>query len=202
MSGTLGKPQKRRGPMTEEERRKRSLAAIGRKQSPEHRAKTAANNRARGIRQRESRTPEQIAQSAERLRAWYVAYYQRPDIKEMYRRRARERRKSPMGALHARIQRAVRAHLIGEKRRQKTFDLLGYSVETLSRHLERQFTRGMTWRLFFSGAIHVDHIIPASSFAFSTPQDEDFKACWALTNLRPMWAIDNIRKRNRRDLLL
>jgi len=30
----------------------------------------------------------------------------------------------------------------------------------------------------------------------------DFKAAWALTNLQPLWALDNIRKHNRMTFLL
>ncbi len=44
------------------------------------------------------------------------------------------------------------------------------------------------------GAWHIDHIIPKSSFSFQNNTDQGFKKCWALSNLQPLWAIDNIRK--------
>jgi len=31
-------------------------------------------------------------------------------------------------------------------------------------------------------------------FNFSSPDDLDFKRCWDLKNLRPMWGTDNIKK--------
>ena len=31
----------------------------------------------------------------------------------------------------------------------------------------------------------VDHIIPHSTFKYSSMEDEDFKKCWDLKNLRP-----------------
>jgi hypothetical protein len=49
---------------------------------------------------------------------------------------------------------------------------------------------------------HIDHIIPLSSFRFETAHDPEFKAAWALTNLRPIWAVDNLRKHAKRELLV
>ena len=69
---------------------------------------------------------------------------------------------------------------------------LGYSVADLKKHLERQFTKGMTWDAFMTGAIHIDHIIPQSSFDLM--DDGEWNACWALTNLQPLWKKDNLTK--------
>lgn len=76
--------------------------------------------------------------------------------------------------------------------------LVGYSLNDLVAHLERQFQRGMSWKNYGQKGWHIDHIIPASSFTYDDPKDEQFKACWALTNLRPMWAGENISKGHRR----
>ena len=57
-------------------------------------------------------------------------------------------------------------------------------------HLERQFLRGMTWDNY--GEWHIDHIVPVT--AFDLTNDEDLIACFALTNLRPLWAKDNRKK--------
>lgn len=78
--------------------------------------------------------------------------------------------------------------------------LLGYTTSELRDHLERQFLKGMSWDNY--GDWHVDHIIPVATFSFSSPDDDDFKACWALTNLRPLWATDNMRRQRSRTLLL
>lgn len=77
---------------------------------------------------------------------------------------------------------------------------VGYSAGDLRAHLERQFSHGMSWENY--GKWHVDHIIPAASFTYDTADDPEFRACWALTNLRPLWATENIRKSDRRVLLL
>lgn len=43
-----------------------------------------------------------------------------------------------------------------------------------------------------SGAIHIDHIVPAS--AFDLLDAKEVRACYSLGNLRPMWASKNIAK--------
>jgi hypothetical protein len=73
-------------------------------------------------------------------------------------------------------------------------DLVGYSIDDLRRHLERQFKDGMTWGRFLAGEVEIDHKIPRSVFNFSHPDDIDFKKCWALKNLQPMWALENRHK--------
>ena len=77
---------------------------------------------------------------------------------------------------------------------------LGCSWEEFVVHIERQFLPGMTWGN--RSKWHIDHIVPRSSFSYSSPEDDDFRACWALTNLRPLWAIENIRKNAKRTFLL
>lgn len=75
---------------------------------------------------------------------------------------------------------------------RSTFQLLGYTIEELMTHLEKQFTDGMTWENY--GQWHVDHIRPMSSFKFESPEDPEFKACWVLDNLQPLWGPDNLSK--------
>ncbi|HPG52320.1 MAG TPA: hypothetical protein PLL11_17220 [Spirochaetota bacterium] len=50
----------------------------------------------------------------------------------------------------------------------------------------------MTWENISKW--HIDHIIPVSAFNFNSPDDIDFKRCFALNNLRPLWAVENIKK--------
>jgi len=70
--------------------------------------------------------------------------------------------------------------------------ILGFSAQELRVHLQRQFTRGMTWDNY--GEWHVDHIVPLAAHDITDADCAAFKAAWSLTNLRPMWARDNIRK--------
>ena len=88
---------------------------------------------------------------------------------------------------------SVRQCLKGEKKNRSTFDLVGYSVNQLKRHIEKQFSEGMTWENW--GIVwHIDHIIPLSAFNFTKPEDPDFRRAWALSNIRPLWAKDNLSK--------
>jgi hypothetical protein len=75
---------------------------------------------------------------------------------------------------------------------RSTFELLGYTLEELMSHLEKQFTEGMTWDNY--GEWHVDHKIPMTSFNFETTDDREFKLCWCLDNLQPLWGPDNLSK--------
>lgn len=81
-------------------------------------------------------------------------------------------------------------------------ELVGYTLTDLMMHLERQFTKGMSWDNYGRGGWNIDHIIPASSFKYDTPDDPEFKACWALTNLQPLWEKENISKHAKRLTLL
>ena len=75
------------------------------------------------------------------------------------------------------------------------FDVLDYTPNELIEHLERQFIDGINWENY--GEWHIDHIRPISSFIFKSSEDEEFKKCWSLENLQPMWGIDNIKKGNK-----
>lgn len=89
----------------------------------------------------------------------------------------------------------VHARITGKtKGGRRTFALLGYAVEQLVAHLESRFAPGMSWENYGRNGWHIDHIRPLSSFTYSTPDCPDFKEAWALSNLQPLWAIDNLRK--------
>lgn len=72
---------------------------------------------------------------------------------------------------------------------------IGYGIKELKNHLEKQFKEGMSWENY--GEWHIDHILPVSKFNFKSPKDEDFKRCWALKNLQPLWKEENIKKGNK-----
>lgn len=65
---------------------------------------------------------------------------------------------------------------------------LGCSGAFLIEYLEKQFLPGMSWD--FRSDIHIDHIIPLAT----AKTIEDVYKLNHYTNLRPMWAIDNLKK--------
>lgn len=126
-----------------------------------------------------------------------------PERVRAYQRKANAKRRStPEGKINgrvsARIWQCLRA-TAGKKSRRWEI-LVGFSVSDLKRHLERQFVDGMNWENM--GLWHIDHIIPLSKFRYETPDQPEFSAAWALTNLRPAWAVDNIKKHSKRTFLL
>ena len=80
----------------------------------------------------------------------------------------------------------------GDKKERGWENLVGYSIRDLMKHLQKQFKDGMSWDNY--GEWHIDHIIPVSKFNFISTDDFDFKRCWTLSNLQPLWASENARK--------
>jgi len=101
---------------------------------------------------------------------------------------------NPSFSLNRRMRCLIWQGLKNNKSGRKWQELTGYSIDELRAHLEKQFKDGMTWEHFLSGNIHIDHKIPRAAFNYSHPEDIDFKKCWALKNLQPLWAIDNLSK--------
>lgn len=71
-----------------------------------------------------------------------------------------------------------------------THDLLGYSPDEFRLHIERQFTKGMSWENH--GEWHIDHIVPLAEHVKNGVKDPAVANC--LTNLQPIWAKENLRK--------
>lgn len=82
------------------------------------------------------------------------------------------------------------------KNKRSAWQKLPYTSEELKNHLESLFESWMTWGNYGS-CWHIDHIIPQSSFPYKSMDDVSFQQCWALSNLRPLKAIDNLKKSNK-----
>lgn len=96
--------------------------------------------------------------------------------------------------INMRIRSVLRHSLRKIKKDKKTHDALGWSASDLICHLKRLFTPGMTMDALMRGEIHIDHIRPICSFNYSSMDDPEFKQCWSLSNLQPLWAHDNHSK--------
>lgn len=116
--------------------------------------------------------------------------------------RAKENNLRHVSKPHVRIHRAIgnRLRNMLKSKTESTFELLGYSRRDLLNHLEKQFKDGMAWDNF--GDWHIDHIVPLSSFCISSEDDPNLKSAWCLSNLRPLWAKDNMEKSAKRVFLL
>ena len=80
---------------------------------------------------------------------------------------------------------------------RRLIPILGYDAQQLRDHLESRFSPGMTWENYGNSGWHIDHIRPRSSFNYTSMEDPEFKACWALENLQPLWAEENASKGKR-----
>lgn len=109
------------------------------------------------------------------------------------------RRKDPLFRLRNNISRQISFMLReknGSKRGESILQHLGYTIDELKNHLESQFDQNMNWNNYGS-YWNIDHIYPQSLLPFSSMDDENFIKCWALSNLRPLEAKENIRKSNK-----
>lgn len=89
----------------------------------------------------------------------------------------------------SRLYKAVKNH----SKSARTQELIGCTTDELLKHLESQFTDGMTWENY--GEWHIDHIMPCASFDFS--KEEEQRKCFNYKNLQPLWAEDNYRKHDK-----
>lgn len=121
-------------------------------------------------------------------------YRQCKKYKDSMRKYNKKRHLKPKNRLNNNISRGIGKSIKGDKAGRRWESLVGYTLKQLIRHLEKQFLLGMTWDNY--GKWHVDHKIPKDVFNFDDPEHLDFKRCWALKNLQPMWAEENIYKSN------
>jgi len=116
--------------------------------------------------------------------------YREENRKEIRARKKKRTREDPMyrlsRAIRSRTRKAFKSK--GWTKDSKTFEVLGCSQELFIKHLENQFTKGMTFENF--GEWHIDHIIPLSSA--KTPEELNRLAHY--TNLQPLWAEENLSK--------
>lgn len=81
---------------------------------------------------------------------------------------------------------------------------LEYTFDELKEHIEKQFEPWMNWsnRSRYkpkswidddqsTWVWQLDHIIPQSDLTYTSMEDQNFKKCWALSNLRPLSAKQN-----------
>jgi len=101
----------------------------------------------------------------------------------------------PKFRLRLNIGNAMCKSLHGNKKGRHWEDLVGYTLDELRAHIEKQFMDGMNWENY--GEWHIDHIIPISRWNFTKPEHVAFKKCWALDNLQPLWAEENLSKNAR-----
>ena len=121
----------------------------------------------------------------------------KPEVKAKAAKYMRERaNNNPHVRLRMRISNLMYYHLSnhGISKGGTSWEILvGYTLNDLIIHLESQFDDKMNWDNYGS-YWHVDHIVADALFEYTCYDDEAFKKCWSLENLRPLYGPDNIRK--------
>ena len=97
------------------------------------------------------------------------------------------------------------------KNKKSTLKYIQYTIDDLKEHLEKQFESWMTWENYgkyyakiwdnndqSTWTWQIDHIMSHSSFNYTSMDEQAFKDCWALSNLRPFSAKQNLLDGNRK----
>lgn len=104
----------------------------------------------------------------------------------------KKRPKTTQAKLVANIRSKVSHIVSGRYKKSSTEKYIGCSFKELKLHIESQFTENMSWDNYGLYGWHVDHIRPLSSFDLSV--ESNLHLAWHFTNLRPLWAKDNLQK--------
>lgn len=93
----------------------------------------------------------------------------------------------------------------GSKNGKTFLKFVSWTKEEFKKYLESQFEPWMTWGNWgkynsktwddndsSTWTWQIDHIIPQSLLPYKSMEDENFKICWSLKNLRPLSAKQNL----------
>ncbi len=119
-------------------------------------------------------------------------------LNNSYKYTKNKRLNDPIFAIACRVRSRINESLRknGYNKNSKTYEILGCSFEFLKGYLEKQFVKGMNWEN--RSEWHIDHIVPISS----AKTEEDVIKLNHYTNLRPLWAKDNLIKSNKAEFLI
>jgi len=118
--------------------------------------------------------------------------------KKIYKRK--RRKEDPVFRMNCNFSRNIHHSLSMRdisKNRRRWERIVGYTVQDLKQHLESLFVTGMSWSNYGKNGWEIDHLLPVSFFEYKNTDDVEFKMCWRLENLQPLWAKENVRKSNK-----
>ncbi len=130
----------------------------------------------------------------DRLRERYQKWYN-DNRKAIYQKAVDKRKNSNQARLSHTLRTRINKGLHGMLKEEKTFNLIGCTIDELIKHIESLFVDGMSWDNYGKNGWHIDHIIPVASFDLTKLEEQ--KKCFNYKNLQPLWAEDNYRKGDR-----
>jgi len=146
---------------------------------------------------------EYYQENKDRIKEYQIV--NKDKIQKSANEQRKERRKNdPSFKMRTYVSNSIRDVLKGRKN-SGTWKNLHYTPQQLKEHLERQFEPWMTWQNHGkfdpttwndndsrTWTWQIDHIIPQSDLPYTSMEDDNFKKCWALENLRPLSAKQNV----------
>lgn len=183
---------------THKEQRKLSIKNYNSKQEVKDRNRTWRQNNKKRVRETE--------------RLWKL---KNPDkYKIISNRKHKKQRLKPFFKIRAHVSRQITSALRKfnkSKDGYSTLSFIPYSIKELKEHLESQFEPWMNWSNYgvYNSKIwkdddastwtwQIDHIIPQSDLPYLSINDDNFKICWSLNNLRPLNSKINVIEGSRR----
>jgi hypothetical protein len=119
--------------------------------------------------------------------------YREANREEINNRKNKRRKTDYLFKLRENISSLIRNSINkkGYTKKSKTYKILGCTYKEFKKHIERQFTKGMTWDNY--GKWHLDHIYPVAK----AKDEEELLRLNHYTNFQPLWAKDNISKKDK-----
>ena len=136
---------------------------------------------------------------------WYKEY--RQQYEKTHPRKNRKRNRSLIDKIRSSISRSISKKIkkMGETKIDSIIKYLDFNFNELKLHIESQFESWMNWDNFgkydpktwndndsSTWKWQIDHIIPHSEFKYASMEENSFKECWKLNNLRPYSAKQNV----------
>lgn len=147
----------------------------------------AANDRyAKDPEPAKKRASERLVKKRKEVLAYQTMYRKKKELRD------------PVFALSLRMKQAIRFSLfkVGAIKNARTMKTVGCSLEEFKLHIERQFYGGMSWDNKHKW--HIDHIIPLAT----AKTEQDVIALNHFSNLRPLWAKENLAKGAKNQFLI
>lgn len=120
-----------------------------------------------------AKTAKRRRDNREAFNEWQREYLKRPNVKAAT-------------AIRVCLRRTI------EDKNAPSYEMIGYTPEDLRCHIESLFEEGMSWENHGIDGWHIDHIVPVSHYIKEGETDPTIIN--ALSNLRPLWASDNLSK--------
>lgn len=130
------------------------------------------------------------AANPDKTKAKTKRYLKTKGLKHLKSRRENDPWFANRQSLSLRTRMAIKAQ--GGSKTGSILQILGAPIVVVRAHIQSQFKKGMTWKNWGRKGWHLDHIVPCA--AFDLTNEEQRRKCFHYTNLRPLWAVENLLK--------